>query len=91
MKTIYLKVEIPDTIPDPDLMVSARVKDTFDEWEELNFEEINLQTEGKRQWKTLSEYTVEVITDYILHSTHCGSKFEAQRAAKMYYDKIEKL
>ena len=47
MKTIYLKVEIPDTIPDPDLMVSARVKDTFDEWEELNFEEINMQTEGK--------------------------------------------
>jgi len=55
MKTIYLKVEIPDTIPDPDLMVSARVKDTFDEWEELNFEEINLQTEGKRQWKTIMQ------------------------------------
>ena len=66
--------------------------------EEILFDKMQPDEEGKinpltdeQIIQSMKEYTVEVITDYILHSTHCGSKFEAQRAAKMYYDKIEKL
>ena len=78
MKTIYLKVEVPDTIPDPDLMVSARVKDTFDEWEELNFEEINMQTEGKNKSCRGCKYNVDTVL--CSHPTPCRTDWENYNA-----------
>lgn len=45
MKTILTRVEVPDTIPDPELNIEARCAGTFDEWEEVPFETISLPTE----------------------------------------------
>jgi hypothetical protein len=45
MKEILIKVRVPDTIPDPEFHIEARCKDTFDEFEDVDYEVIELPTE----------------------------------------------
>jgi hypothetical protein len=49
MKTILIKATIPDTIPDPEFSIMARCNgehaNSFDEWEDVEFEVIELPTD----------------------------------------------